>query len=215
MVLLDSSVLPNIQPAVCVVAYLNPNPSVHVGLNQTHTGWGNLSAARQWLPIHAIHSLPSTPAPPQKPPGSETRFSFLSQRVSTEQVRDCSGAGRHHSSAASTLLMSNPQGRSPRGRLFCTGGKCSSKEFLAPFIILNKMLWEFLLEWVGMRIVLRQWKTFPLWRRTTNTSHHLRLQDGGFWSLHHTALLVLPPPQRKEQGRRWKKMLCAQLELHR
>lgn len=38
----------------------------------------------------------------------------------------------------------------------------AAKKFLAHFLISNKKLWEFLLEWVGMRIGTEAAKDFPL-----------------------------------------------------
>lgn len=81
-------------------------------------------------------------------------------------------------------------------------------------MILNKRPWEFLLEWVGIRIVLRQRKTLPLWHQYHQHITPPPVTRWGFWSLSCTALLVMPPPQHQEQGRHWKRMLCVQLELN-
>lgn len=185
----------------------NPNLSVQVSLNQTPAVLGNLSAARHWLPIHAIHSLPSTLAPLWKSPGRKTSFSLLSQKLSAEQVRDCSGAGRYHSSAASILLMLNLQGCSPRGRLFCTGENFAAAKNSLHLLLYwikgfgNSCLsgWEWELYWGRERLSLSAVST-------ANPSYHLRLQGGAFDPF--TALLCLScylpsTKSRADTGRKW------------
>lgn len=78
---------------------------------------------------------------------------------------------------------------------------CSSKKFLAPFIILNKRLWEFLLEWVGMRIVLRQKKDFPSLLSVPPTHHTTSSYKVGLLipSLHCFACPATSPAQRTGQ----------------
>lgn len=98
------------------------------------------------------------------------RHILLPHRVSAET--DCLGAGRYHSLAASALLLLNLQGCSLRGWLFCTGGSLeAAKKPLAPFIILNERLWEFLLEWVGMSNCTEAAKDFPSLTSVPPTHH--------------------------------------------
>lgn len=89
-------------------------------------------------------------------------FPLLSLKSSAEQVCDAQGPADTQLSCCA-LLMLNLHGCSPWGRLFCAGGNsAAAKKFLAPFLISNKKLWEFLLEWVGMRIGTEAAKDFPL-----------------------------------------------------
>jgi len=141
----------------------------------------------------------------------------LCQSVSAQQVHDCSGAGRYHSSAPSALLMLNLQGCSHRGRLFCTRGNCRSKKIPHTFYYtLLHWLWEFLLEWVVMRVVLSEAaKDFPSLtsvpptHHTTSSSYKVGLLIP---TPHCFACPVTSPEQRG--GQMLKKMLCEALELN-
>lgn len=171
--------------------------SIHVSLDHTHTGSGNVSTLTQWLPLCATHSFPSTLAPLWKSQGREILLPSLPKGFCR------TGIWLHRGWQISQLSCqsfsdANLQGCSPWGKLLAQGVTLKQQNLLSPFIILNKRLWELLLEWVRIRIVLRQRQTFPLWRQYHQHITPPLVSRCGFRSLPHTALLA--PGQALEEN---------------
>lgn len=118
----DSLVLPDFQ--LTLLQY-HSMLSIHVSLDHTHTGSGNVSTLRQWLPLCTTHSFPSTLTPLWKSPGREILLPSLPKGFCRTgmwlhwgwQIPQLSS----QSSSDAKL-----QGCSPRGSLFCSGGNSAA-----------------------------------------------------------------------------------------
>lgn len=206
----DSLVLPNFQP---ILLQYNSMLSIHVSLDQTHTGSGNVSTLKQWLPLCATHSFPSTSAPLWKSPGREILLHSLPKGFCI------TGMWLHRGWQIPQLSCQSSsdaklQGCSPRGSLFSSGGNCISKISLHLLLYWIKGFgnsclsgWE--LELCGGRDRLSLSDV-----STTNTWHHLWFQGRALDPF--PTLLCFPCHlPSTELGRHWKKMPCVQLELNR
>lgn len=170
----DSLVLPNFQP---ILLQYNSMLNIHVSLDHTHTGSGNVPTLRQWLPLCATHSFPSTLAPLWKSPGREILLPSLPKGFCR------TGMWLHRGWELPQLSCQSSsdaklQGCSPWGSLFSSGGNCSSKISLHLLLYWIKGFgnsclsgWELELCWGRDRLSLSDVST-------TNTSCHLWSQGG-------------------------------------
>lgn len=120
----DSLVLPNFQP---ILLQYNSILSIHVSLDQNHTDSGNISTLRQWLPLCATHSFPSTLAPLWKSPGREILLPSLPKgfcRIGMWLPRGWQIPQLSCQSSFDAKL----QGCSPRGSLFSSASNCNSSK---------------------------------------------------------------------------------------
>lgn len=118
----DSLVLPDFQP---ILLHYYSMLSIHVSLDHTHTGSGNVSTLKQWQPLCATHSSPLTLVPLWKSPGREILLPSLPKGFCK------TGTWLHWGCQIPQLSCqissdAELQGCSPRGSLFSSGGNSAA-----------------------------------------------------------------------------------------